>query len=254
MLRCCLLLCSFVLNAEPIRIVSSEFVPHNGAELPQQGYAIELVRQIFQSQQQQVAFEFLPWPRALKQASEGEAVAIVTIWYDQQRAIDLLYPTPLYTNYIRFYQRNSQPVVFNKLADLTRRQRLRLGVVRGYSYHPAIKALPVTFVELNSDLESLHMLALGRVDLVICEQMVAEHLLQHDLIRYGDQISSTGPVLEEKPMYLAFSRKHPASTALQLKFEQGFRQLKQQKKLATLLPTYQLPKPLQSPILPPVPG
>jgi len=239
LLCCCLLLCSLGLPAETLRIVSSEFVPHNGAALPNQGYAIELVRQIFHSQQQQVQFEFLPWPRALKQARQGDAVAIVTIWYDEERTVDLDYPSPLYLNYVRFFHRTANPVQFRQLSELSKKQRLRIGIVRGYSYHPSVHRLPVTFVELNSDLESLQMLALGRVDLVIAEQMVAEYLLGNDLKRYHDQISVTGPVLEEKPMYLAFSKKHPASAALRQQFEQGLQRLKQQKKLSSLLPTYQ---------------
>lgn len=231
-----LFFCS-MLRAEPVRIVSSEFVPHNGEHLPQQGYAIELVRQIFASQQQQIQLEFLPWPRALKQVQQGQAAAIVTLWYDSDRARYLHYPTPLYTNYIRFYQHNAKPVTFKKLSDLSQ-QRLRLGMVRGYSYHPAVRALPFEFVAVNSDLESLKMLALGRVDLVIAEQMVAEYLLQHELQSYQQQISSTGPLLETKPMYLAFAKHHPAAAALQQKFEQGLQQLKTEQRWQSLLPQY----------------
>ncbi len=236
------LLCGFLfmclmLRAEPVRIVSSEFVPHNGEHLPQQGYAIELVRQIFASQQQQIQIEFLPWPRALKQVQQGQASAIMTLWYDSDRASYLHYPTPLYANYIRFYQRNDKPIQFQQLAELAK-QQLRLGMVRGYSYHPSVRALPFEFVEVNSDLESLKMLALGRVDLVIAEQMVADYLLRHELHSYQQQISSTGPLLETKPMYLAFAKHHPAAAALQLKFELGLQQLKTEQRLQSLIPQY----------------
>lgn len=236
-LCCGLFLICAVLRAEPVLIVSSEFVPHNGEHLPQQGYAIELVRQIFASQQQQIQIEFLPWPRALKQVQQGQAAAIVTLWYDSDRARYLNYPSPLYSNAIRFYQRKDKPIQFQQLAELAK-QQLRLGMVRGYSYHPAVRALPFEFVEVNSDLESLKMLALGRVDLVIAEQMVAEYLLQHELQSYQQQISSTGPLLETKPMYLAFAKHHPAAAALQLKFEQGLQQLKTERRLQSLIPRY----------------
>jgi polar amino acid transport system substrate-binding protein len=241
----CLLVTCFALFAEPLRIVSSEFVPHNGEHLPQQGYAIELVRQIFASQQQQVSFEFLPWPRALKLSQKGEAVAIVTLWFDQDRAQYLYYPTPLYSNFMRFYHRNQFPIDLIHVAQ-PRKRKLRLGMVRGYSYHPSITHLPVTFVELNSDLESLKMLALGRVDFVICEQLVAEHILSNELSSYQSQISSVGPVLEEKPMYLAFSKAHPAATAMMQVFERGLQHVKQQQKLQRLLPHYRQSSPSES--------
>lgn len=240
-----LLFTCFALLAEPLRIVSSEFVPHNGEHLPQQGYAIELVRQIFESQQQQVSFEFFPWPRALKLSKQGEALAIVTLWFDNDRAKYLYYPTPLYMNYMRFYQRSQFPIDLLHVAQ-PRKRKLRLGLVRGYSYHPSITNLPVTFVELSSDLESLKMLALGRVDFVICEQLVAEHLLSHDLSSYQSQIRSVGPVLEEKPMYLAFSKAHPAATAMIQVFERGLLQLQQQQKLQSLLPHYRQPPAIES--------
>lgn len=233
----CLYLVCCSLCAQPFRIVSSEFVPHNGEHLPKQGYAIELVRQIFESEQQDVFFEFLPWPRALKQAKDGDAVAIVSLWYDTDRAAYLSYPTPLYQNVIKFYHHARLPIRFQQLSDL-KQKKLRLGVVRGYSYHPSLNQIPFSRVEVNSDLESLKMLVLGRVDLVIMEQKVAEYLLATELASHHQQVSSTGPAFEEKPMYLAFSKAHPAAAALQQKFEQGMQKLKQQHRFNSALPKY----------------
>lgn len=70
---------SFSVQAEALRIVSSEFVPHNGENLPNQGHAVQLVREIFAAQQQDIQIDFLPWPRALLQAKQGEAAAIVSV-------------------------------------------------------------------------------------------------------------------------------------------------------------------------------
>lgn len=232
-----LFLLSFSLPAEPLRIVSSEFVPHNGEQLPNQGYAIELIREIFATQQQEIQIEFLPWPRALLQARQGEAVALISVWFDSERTSYLHYPTPLYTNYMKFYHSSTKPIRFTELDQLAKTP-LRLGVVRGYSYPQAIKALPFEWVEVSTDLESLKMLALGRVDLVICEQMVAEYLLSTELSEYSAQLSSTGPIVEARPMYLAFSKAHPDSELMQRKFEQGLQQLKQQRRLELLQPVY----------------
>ena len=236
-IRLCLLALSFSGTAEPLRIVSSEFVPHNGEQLPNQGYAIQLVKEIFATQQQEVQIEFLPWPRALLQAKQGEAAAIVSVWFDAERAGYLHYPTPLYSNYLKFYHNTANPIAFTGLTQLAKKP-LRLGVVRGYSYPQAIKALPFEWIEVNTDLESLKMLALGRVDLVICEQMVAEYLLSTELAEYSTEIKATGPVVEQRPMYIAFSKAHPKASQLQQQFEQGLQQLKQQHRLELLQPDY----------------
>lgn len=228
------MLLSFALPAEPVRIVSSEFVPHNGEYLPNQGYAIQLLREIFATQQQDVYFEFLPWPRALLQAKEGEAAAIVSLWYSAERARYLDYPTPLYTNKVMLYHNKQRPLNFIKPEHLPV-TRLRLGMVRGYSYPDVINTLPFDKVEVNTDLESLKMLALGRVDLVVCEQLVAEHLLKTELASYNT-IEAAGPALEERPMYIGFSKAHPQGALLQHKYELGLKQLKQQNRLARLLP------------------
>jgi polar amino acid transport system substrate-binding protein len=236
-IRLGLFLLSFSLVAEPLRIVSSEFVPHNGEHLPNQGHAIQLVREIFATQHQDIQIEFLPWPRALLQARQGEAVALISVWFDSERTDYLHYPTPLYTNYMKFYHNSAKPIRFTELEQLSKTP-LRLGVVRGYSYPQAIKALPFEWIEVSTDLESLKMLALGRVDLVICEQMVAEYLLSKELSDYSAQLSSTGPVVEARPMYLAFAKAHPDSEVMQHKFEQGLLQLKQQHRLEFLQPNY----------------
>lgn len=227
---------SYLASADSLRIVSSEFVPHNGQDLPEQGYAIQMLREIFASQQQEVHFEFLPWPRALLQAKEGEAVAVVTIWHSAERAQYLNYPTPLYSNKVMLYHNKQNPVVFTQL-DALPVTKLRLGMVRGYSYPEVIEKLPFDRVEVNTDLESLKMLALGRVDLVVCEQQVAEYLLKTELTSYST-IETTGAPLEEKPMYIAFSKAHPQAELLQQKYEQGLQLLKQQKRLELLQPNY----------------
>lgn len=225
---------SYLASADSLRIVSSEFIPHNGEHLPNQGYAIQMLREIFASQQQEVHFEFLPWPRALLQAKEGEAVAIVTIWYSAERAKYLNYPTPLYSNKVMLYHNKQRPVVFTQLDQLPA-TKLRLGMVRGYSYPEVIEQLPFDKVEVNTDLESLKMLALGRVDLVVCEQQVAEYILKTELASYST-IETTGAPLEERPMYIAFSKAHPHSALLQQKYEKGLLYLKQQHRLEVLQP------------------
>lgn len=82
------------------------------------------------------------------------------------------------------------------------------------------------------------MLALGRVDLVICEQMVAEYLLTTELAEHSTELKATGPVVEQRPMYIAFSKAHPKANQLQQQFEQGLQQLKQQHRLELLQPDY----------------
>ncbi len=225
---------SYLASADSLRIVSSEFIPHNGEHLPNQGYAIQMLREIFASQQQEVHFEFLPWPRALLQAKEGEAVAIVTIWHSAERAKYLNYPTPLYSNKVMLYHNKQRPVVFTQLDQLPA-TKLRLGMVRGYSYPEVIEQLPFDKVEVNTDLESLKMLALGRVDLVVCEQQVAEYILKTELASYST-IETTGAPVEERPMYIAFSKAHPQSALLQQKYEKGLLDLKQQHRLEVLQP------------------
>lgn len=225
---------SYLASADSLRIVSSEFIPHNGEHLPNQGYAIQMLREIFASQQQEVHFEFLPWPRALLQAKEGQAVAVVTIWYSAERAKYLNYPTPLYSNKVMLYHNKQRPVVFTQLDQLPA-TKLRLGMVRGYSYPEVIEQLPFDKVEVNTDLESLKMLALGRVDLVVCEQQVAEYILKTELASYST-IETTGAPLEERPMYIAFSKAHPHSALLQQKYEKGLLHLKQQHRLEVLQP------------------
>lgn len=111
-IRLWLLVLSFSVPAETLHIVSSEFVPHNGENLPNQGYAIQLVKEIFATQQQEVQIEFLPWPRALLQAKQGEAAAIVSVWFDAERAGYLHYPTPLHSNYLKFYHNTAHPIAF----------------------------------------------------------------------------------------------------------------------------------------------
>lgn len=213
-------------------VVSSDFVPHNGEHLPGQGPAVILVKAIFEQQAVQTNLQFLPWPRALKMARTGQAAAVLTLWYDKERARDLIYPTPLYQNETVFLQNNNAPLPATPL-DALQNSRLRLGLVRGYSYPEVVRNANAQKVELLSDHESLQMLARGRVDFVIVERWVAQHIIRTELTEAQNVLRVVGPVLERKPMYIAFSRNYSGIAQLVAHYEAGLQspevqQLRQQ--------------------------
>ncbi len=203
-------------------VVSSDFVPHNGEGLPGQGPAVALTQAIFQSQGVRTQVQFLPWPRALKIARSGQAAAILTLWYDDERSQDLIYPTPLYQNEMVFLQNNRAPLLATPLEAL-KNSTLRLGLVRGYSYPAVVRAAQAQKIELLSDHETLEMLVRQRVDFVVAERWVADHIIRTELSAEKAAISTVGPVLERKPMYIAFSRHYPGIEQLVAQYEAGLR-------------------------------
>jgi len=201
-------------------VVSSDFLPHNGVALPGHGPAILLVDAIFRQRGVKTELQFLPWPRALKMARSGQAAAILTIWYDDERARDLIYPTPLYQNEMVFLHNTLAPLAEVPLQALQNKQ-LRLGVVRGYSYPAEVQRATVQKVEVLSDSEALQMLARQRVDFVVAERWVAQHIISTELGAMRHLLSAVGPVLERKPMYIAFSRYYPGIEQLIADYEAG---------------------------------
>nr|WP_041340204.1 transporter substrate-binding domain-containing protein [Marinobacter similis] len=118
---------------------------------------------------------------------------------------------------------------YNDLADLS------VGVTAGYSYAPEFMAWlgqgpsqVVTMNQENPDLAGLRMVAMGRVDVFICEKKACNHLIDTNKGRYPELSRITalpGVVGDERLFRAAFSRHHPDARALRSEFNQALEHL-----------------------------
>ncbi|RTL36891.1 MAG: hypothetical protein EKK53_22045 [Burkholderiales bacterium] len=64
-LWCCALSAAFGQGVTPVRVFTTSYPPYAAPELPQQGAAVQMLRDILETQGLQASIDFLPWARVM---------------------------------------------------------------------------------------------------------------------------------------------------------------------------------------------
>lgn len=237
----CLTLCSATFAASTIRVRADSWMPYNGQpDDSQPGYAIEVLRAIFEPQGFAVDYSIAPWAAALADATAGQIEAVIGA--NAQESAALARPQePIGEPSVAVFTKKANPWVLENVASLT---KVRLGVVAGYSYgspfdnyltHAAAGA--VRSFEGETPLrDAMDQLDAGQIDAVI------ETL---PVWAWNVRLSGRAPasyrpasIQPGEPIYIAFSPK--ADPRLVQLFDAGLRDLRASGKLAAILARYNL--------------
>jgi ABC-type amino acid transport substrate-binding protein len=231
-----------------LRLASLEWEPYIGSSLPAQGYAAEVVRTACARKQVQVEIDFLPWARALMLARRGEYHGVFPEYYDPSREAEFTFSAPFPGGAVGLYKRRFSPIRYasDPRTDLEGALRsltnYRIGVVRDYLNNPVFDAATYLRKEdAASDEVNLRKLYFGRVDLVFVDRLVAEHLLKTHLSDYHDTLEMLEPPIEDKPLYVAYSRKAPDTEALRQACDAGLAEIGSDGTLAQIRAKHGLP-------------
>jgi polar amino acid transport system substrate-binding protein len=236
LLTAVLLTClSFTALGEKLRIVTEPWAPYVYMEDGQaRGLDYETAAIIFERLGIEVEWQFLPWKRCLAMLEQGQADGALDIFQNADREGTLLYPGEPLSNveFVLFYS-NAHPHPVQTLNDL---RGLTVGVSPGYAYGLAFLGSPLFVREAAPSHEAnFGKLLLGRVDLVITDRRVGQHLL--DQLKVRDQISQSPTVISHEPQYLAL-RKNAGMDLLVQRFGAELKRFKREHAYAELNEKY----------------
>jgi polar amino acid transport system substrate-binding protein len=220
----CALLLGTQATAETLRMAGDSWPPFTDQRLPYNGLAIDLVttalsRAGFASEYQEV-----PWARAMEGLQHDRYDIIAAAWYAPDRAVFGQFSEPYFTNTIRFIRKKGSPVEFKQLSDL---QPYLISVVRGYTYAPAFDSdASLQKHPVSSFTSAARMLALGRVQLTLEDEMVAQHAFNGELRDVRDELEFLPKPLSESPLHILLRRSHPQHQQIIDGFNQAIRAMR----------------------------
>jgi polar amino acid transport system substrate-binding protein len=151
--------------------------------------------------------KILPWQRALRGVIKSKYDIIPALWFSQTRAETLLFSHAYATNKVIFIKMKGDPFEFNGLHTLDNKV---VGLVSKYAYDEeflAYEGYQKSFTP--SILQNSKMLALGRVDLVVADQIVAKEILMNETPKLLEKIEFSHNSLSENKLYLACAKVNP---------------------------------------------
>ncbi|RCK54037.1 hypothetical protein TH25_01415 [Thalassospira profundimaris] len=213
-----------------IDLQTTEWPPYSSEHLPGQGLASIIVRAAFARENISVHIEFMPWQRSLQNFNTENTPgtghrpdAIFPIYDNPQRQKGFFLSRTIVRSPVGFVYYHGSAFDWQTLDDLT---NLTIGVVRGYSngsdFDQYVQDGKLHIVETHDDTTLLRLLAAGRVDVVVMDQLVMRHILDTnpDFDQTRRWFYFHPNILENKSLHVGFHHT-PEGKALRNAFDRG---------------------------------
>ena len=193
--------------AEHLRLAGDSWPPFTDQRLPNSGLAVELVSTALQRAGHTTEYVEVPWARVLRGLQQGDYDVIVAAWYSAERTEFGQFSDPYLVNRIRFLQHRRSHIRYDSLADL---RPYSIAVVRGYSYSSEFDAdTSLSKVPVLEFAMGARMLAAGRVQVVVEDELVAQHYLNRELSEVRSGLEFLPKPLSENGLHILVRRSHP---------------------------------------------
>ena len=195
---------SLAAYGEKLRIVTEPWAPYVYEEQgTMQGLDYETTVIVFQRLGVEVQWQFLPWKRCLAMLDQGHADGALDIFHSHERDALLLYPSePLSeVEFVLFYA-NERPHPVQSLEEV---RGLTVGTSPGYLYGAAFSDSTLFNREPAPSHEAnFGKLMLGRIDLVITDRRVGQHVIK--TLGLEGKVSQAPLVVSRQQQFLAVRR------------------------------------------------
>lgn len=200
----CFLFFASLAQAETWKITSLDWQPYSGSQLTNQGNSIQKLRQVLRKEGIELIVEFYPWKRAQMLAGKPDYIGYFPAWPEEvskgfmaSKAVDTSELGVVTSKKI-------QPVLqFDSIDALFK--RFNVGYISTYVYPDkivrAIKSFPENANSTPHEMSLMKKISIGRIDAGITDPNVTLYLAQREGI---DNIVSIQPIIEKKPLVVAF--------------------------------------------------
>ncbi|MCP4355777.1 MAG: amino acid ABC transporter substrate-binding protein [Proteobacteria bacterium] len=211
-LLCAVSLTTHKVNAQEnvIKFTSLEWPPFSGKTLRQEGAFIAVVRAAYEAMGYKIKVTFLPWNQAIQSVKDSnEYTGVFCVYESNNRREEFILSEPIGSSPIGFAQHNEAKISWSKLKDL---KKYRIGVGAGYvnsiEFDTMVKERKINTEENIDDATSLRKLVMKRLDLVVIDKNVMNHILKYNetLKSEASSLSFNKKILEDKKLFVAFRK------------------------------------------------
>lgn len=199
------LIFSSTVMSDTLALSTLEWPPFSGAELPEKGIVVQIVKHAIAYDDHQLKVTVVPWNRAIRMVEIGTQIGYFPEYINPTN--DYIFTDSLGQSTIVFLERKSNPIVWDLVADLNHYQ---LGVVKGYVNTPDIDAMikdgSQKFEEAMNERQNILKLAAGRIDIIIIDINVYQYLQRDPKIaKISHLLQVNNKVLDIKSLHVALA-------------------------------------------------
>lgn len=170
------------LQADTRILVTLEWPPYTGIELPEGGEVTGLVKRVFADMGDDTRIGYFSWRRALQlPRTDRRFAATYPMYYAPERDSQCHFSAPIGKSPIGLAERRQQPLSWHSVDDL---RRYRIGVVKGYVNSPRFDALvnagKLAVLAAENDEQNLRNLQNGLVDGAVIDHNLYQWLSRQE--------------------------------------------------------------------------
>ncbi|MGB1236908.1 MAG: substrate-binding periplasmic protein [Pseudomonadales bacterium] len=190
-------------RAETWRLASIEWPPYAGAQLPDQGLAVNVLRTALAERGITLEVDFMPWNRAVQRAKQGRYIGYFPAWPEEVEP-GFVASGEVATSTVGLISYRGSGVVWRGLEKAL--AYYRTGLVSSYVYSPEISAQlrtqPKNLRYVASDRDLIRVLHHKRVVLALTDPRLVEYYAALDGY---DNLEVVRQELEVKPLVVALT-------------------------------------------------
>lgn len=232
-IKTCFFLCLLLINNsvfaknKVVNLVSTEYPPYYGENLPNYGFFSEIIKESWELAGYDVKIDFFPWKEALDRAKTYKNVdGLYSIWHSKERENDFWFSDGILPNTIVFMVKKTNKKSLDRLLYKKNMSELTVGNVKGYLIPKVITGMGITVFEAQDDETNIRMLVTDRVDLCVTDLILGKYILKHKFPEQQDSIEKWWENLDEKMQYLAIPKQAINAEDKLKDFNSGLKKLK----------------------------
>lgn len=213
-----------------INISTGEWSPWSGKEVPNNGFVLHIVREVFENAGYKVNYQFVPWKRAIIILEKGKVDASA-YWYKDEKRDAFAYHSEPVTNekQVFFYKKTTPVNDWNSLEDL---KGFKIGLSRGITYPEELQNLidskVLTGEVVNDDLLNFRKLVHGRIDLFPGAEVAGNEILSKEFPPDTQEtIGYSSKPLSVTTGHILFSKKSPKAEEYLKVFNEGLQKIRE---------------------------
>ncbi|MCX4027509.1 transporter substrate-binding domain-containing protein [Endozoicomonas sp. SM1973] len=214
-------------------LATEPWPPHFGPKLPDEGYFADIIYQAFQQVGKTAGILYTSWNRAFELGKKGKYDGLVGAFYAKEREKLFSYSKPISSSNLVFFQKKGEQISYNTLRDLS---PYRIGTVRGYHYTDEFnKADYLQKLEEVHTERNINLLLIGRLDLIVAEEKVAQYLLKTKFKNKNLDVDILDKPLVTHKLFLMIPKESHKHDSVLADFNRGFSLLMQQGKVREIM-------------------
>ncbi len=204
--------------------VADPWPPYIDFKSPKGGFCMEIVKAAYKTQGYQVEIQNVPWVRAVKMVTAGEADIIPNKWFSAEETKSFLFSNDYASCEVKVVKKKGDKFEYNGIKSLTGK---KIGVIRGSNYGDEFNnSKDLEKFELTSMVQNVKLIIAGRIDFTLEDEIGLIETLKREEPSYLNQIEFAKNSFSKNKLYVAAGLNNPKAKELIDVFNKGLSEIK----------------------------